>query len=386
MTSQTTICPIYKKCGGCSLQNMDYDHQLRWKQSNVNKLLGKYHSVRKIIGMENYQHYRCKVQTAFGYDKRSKKIYSGVFQSKTGRIIPHDLCLTEDTTACKIAATVRNLAMKYKIQAFDIATGKGFLRHTLIRVGKNTNQIMLVLVTTNGNIPHCQEFIQEITSLFPQITTIVQNFNCTSRELTLGERQEVLFGEGFITDTIDSLEFRISPKSFYQINPDGAQLLYSHALKMANIKSTDLVLDAYCGTGTITLLTARHCKTVIGVEQNYDAVRDAQSNAERNNIKNVVFYCADAGEFLEEQADNDERLDLVIMDPPRQGSSRQFLNALCSARPAKILYISCNIETLDRDLRYLTSQKYQVDSIQPVDMFPYTSHVETCVLLSHKNS
>ena len=265
-------------------------------------------------------------------------------------------------------------------------TGKGFLRHILVKRGFATNQIMLVLVTGTPVFPSKNNFVKAILKQFPEITTIVQNINPYRTNLVLGDNQKVLYGKGYIEDILCGCRFRISPKSFYQINPVQTEVLYGKAIEFANLKGNETVLDTYCGIGTIGIIAAKNgAGNVIGAELNGDAVRDAIVNARANNLKNIRFYKADAGEFMREAADEDEKPDVVFMDPPRAGSDRKFLDSLIKMSPKRVVYVSCNPETLARDLAYLTQNSpYKAQKIQPVDMFPHTAQIETVVLLSHK--
>lgn len=374
-------CPVYKKCGGCQMQNMDYPQQLRWKQGFVERLLGRYGRVSPIMGMENPLHYRGKVQAAFGLDIR-KKIISGVYQSSTHRIVPIDSCMIEDPLADAIIVTIRKLLESFKLLPYNEDTGRGWLRHVLVRRGFHSGQVMVVLVTGIPHFPSKNNFVAALRKAHPQITTIVQNLNPYQTSLVLGDQQKVLFGEGFIEDTLCGVQFRISPKSFYQVNPVQTELLYDKALELAGLTGQERLIDAYCGIGTIGLVAAPHCGQVIGVEVNKDAVRDAISNCKRNGIQNARFYAGDAGAFMRELAEAGETADVVMMDPPRAGSDEAFLGAVLTLRPTRVVYISCNPETQARDLETLVKGGYRVKAIQPVDMFPYTHHVETIVLLS----
>lgn len=378
-------CPVYKKCGGCQLQNLSYPEQLEFKQRKVEKLLKRFCTVEQIIGMKTPYHYRNKVQAAFYTDKKGK-IISGVYQSGSHHVVGIDSCQTEDVIADKIIVAVRKLLPSFRMTTYNEDTGKGFLRHILVKRGFATNQIMLVLVTGTPVFPSKNNFVKAILKQFPEITTIVQNINPYRTNLVLGDNQKVLYGKGYIEDILCGCRFRISPKSFYQINPVQTEVLYGKAIEFANLKGNETVLDTYCGIGTIGIIAAKNgAGNVIGAELNGDAVRDAIVNARANNLKNIRFYKADAGEFMREAADEDEKPDVVFMDPPRAGSDRKFLNSLIKMSPKKVVYVSCNPETLARDLAYLTQNSpYKAQKIQPVDMFPHTAHIETVVLLSRK--
>lgn len=376
-------CPLYKKCGGCQLQNLSYAEQLKFKQRKVEKLLGEFAHVEPIIGMAEPYHYRNKVQAAFA-TARNGKIISGVYQSGTHSIVCVDSCLTEDRKADEIIVSIRNMLKSFRIQPYDERSDSGTLRHVLVKRGFKTNQIMVVLVTSGPIFPAKNNFVKALRKEHPDITTIVHNINPYQTSLVLGERENVLYGTGKIEDELCGLTFRISPRSFYQINPVQTEVLYNTAMEYAGITGSEKVIDAYCGIGTIGLVASKRAGEVIGVELNRDAVHDAIANAKRNGIKNVRFFCDDAGEFMLGMAQDGEKADIVFMDPPRAGSDECFLSSLVTLAPKKVVYISCNPETQQRDLRFLTKRDYKVEKIQPVDMFPHTNHVETVVLLSHK--
>ncbi|MCQ2514360.1 MAG: 23S rRNA (uracil(1939)-C(5))-methyltransferase RlmD [Ruminococcus sp.] len=376
-------CPVYKKCGGCQLQNLSYAEQLKFKQNKVDGLLKKFCKVEPIIGMDNPYNYRNKVQAAFRTNRQGK-IISGVYQSGTHNIVAIDECQIEDKTADKIIVAVRKLMPSFRMTTYDEDTGKGFLRHILVKRGFATNEIMLVLVTGSPIFPSKNNFTKAIRKQFPEITTIIQNVNPYNTNLVLGDNQKILYGKGYIEDVLCDCKFRMSPKSFYQINPVQTEKLYETAIEYAGLKGEETVLDTYCGIGTIGIIAAkRGAGKVIGVELNGEAVRDAIVNVKANNLKNIRIYKGDAGEFMEEVAEETEKPDVVFMDPPRAGSDEKFLNSLIKMSPKTVVYVSCNPETLSRDLEYIVKHsKYKVKKIQPVDMFPHTAHVETVCLLS----
>ena len=374
-------CPLYRKCGGCQLQNMSYPRQLQWKQRKVEKLLGKFGRVQPIIGMETPYHYRNKVQAAFALTQ-NKRIISGVYQSSTHRVVPVEHCMTEDQKADEIIGTIRGMMHQFKLTPYNEDTGRGFLRHVLVKRGFSSNQIMVVLVTGTPVFPSKNHFVAALREKHPEITTILMNVNPYQTSMVLGENEKVLYGDGTIEDTLCGCVFRISAKSFYQINPVQTEILYQKAIAFAGLTGKETVIDAYCGIGTIGLVAAKDAGQVIGVEVNRDAIKDAIANAKRNGIKNAYFYHADAGRFMTEMAKEGQTAEVVMMDPPRAGSDLAFLSSLAALSPKRIVYISCNPETQERDLSYLVQHGYQVKAIQPVDMFPHTNHVETVVLLS----
>lgn len=375
-----SLCPHYKKCGGCQLQNMTYEKQLSFKQVKVIRLLGRYCHVDEIIGMEQPFHYRNKVQAAFGM--KNGKIISGVYQSSTHNIVPVDDCLIEDETADRIMVTIRKLAASFKLKPFNDVSMQGFLRHVLVKRGFLSGQVMVVLVTAGGAFSGQRSFINALLQRHPEITTIVRNINDKRTSLVLGEKSEVLYGSGYIEEQLCGLTFRISPKSFYQINPIQTEVLYNKAAEFAALTGTERVIDAYCGTGTIGLIMAKNAGEVIGVELNKDAVKDAKFNASANNVKNIQFFAGDAGKFMVDMAEAGEKADVVITDPPRAGCSLEFMKSLLKLSPKRVVYVSCNPETLARDLGFLTRKGYRAVKIQPVDMFPFTEHVECVVLMS----
>ena len=382
-SNKTRICPVSRKCGGCQLMNLTYEEQLKFKQAKVSKLLRTFGKVLPIIGMDNPFHYRNKVQAAFGRT-RGGEIISGVYQSSTHNIVKTDSCLIEDETADEIILTVRKLLKSFKLTVYDERNSKGFLRHVLVKRGFTTGEIMVVLVTGTNVFPSKNAFIDALLKEHSNITTIVQNINNKFTSMVLGDREIVLYGKGYIEDVLCGHTFRISPSSFYQINPVQTEILYGKAVEYAALTGKERVIDAYCGIGTIGIIAADKAGEVIGCELNPDAVKDAIVNAKLNNTKNIRFICKDAGEFMLSMKEQGEKCDVLFMDPPRAGSDRKFLSSAVTLSPEKIVYISCNPETQQRDLFYLIKNGYKVKKIQPVDMFPFTAHVETVVLLAKK--
>ena len=317
--------------------------------------------------------------------QRQGQIVSGVYQSASHRIVPVSDCLIENTVADEIIVTIRSLLKSFKIRPYDEDTGRGTLRHVLVRRGWRSGEILVVLVTAHGMLPGKRNFVRALLQRHPDITTIVQNINAGQTSLVLGPHSEVLYGPGYIREQLGDFTFRISPRAFYQINPVQTEVLYRTALEYAGLTGTETVVDAYCGTGTIGIFASRNAARVIGVENNRDAVRDAISNAKANRADNVRFYTADASDFLQGMAKAGEHADVVILDPPRAGSDERFLSAVTTVAPERVVYVSCNPETLARDLGYLTRHGYRVERIQPVDMFPHTEHIETvCQLVLRK--
>lgn len=378
---QQRICARAKKCGGCQYQGVPYEEQLKKKQKQVEALLKKFARVSPIIGMENPYFYRNKVQAVFDRDRKGN-IISGIYEARTHRVVPIEECLIEDEKSQEIIRTIRGMLKSFKIKTYDEDTGYGLLRHVLVRRGFSTNEVMVVLVIGSPIFPSKNNFVKALRKVHPEISTVVLNINDRHTSMVLGEREIVIYGKGFIRDTLCGRTFRISPKSFYQVNPVQTEKLYNEAVRYAGLTGKERVIDAYCGIGTISLIAASDAKEVIGVELNKDAVRDAKINARENKITNVQFRQGDAGQFMEAMAAEGEHADVVFMDPPRAGSDEKFLSSVVKLRPDKVVYISCNPETLARDLNYLTKKGYGVKRIQPVEMFSFTEHVECVVLMS----
>lgn len=375
------ICKTAKKCGGCQFQGVPYKDQLKRKQKMEEKLLGKFCKVSPIIGMENPYHYRNKVHSVFGRDRKGN-IISGTYQANTHNIIPVENCLIEDEKSQEIIRTIRGMLKSFKIKTYDEDTGYGLLRHVMVRRGFKTGEIMVILVLGSPILPSKNNFVKALRQVHPEITTVVLNVNDKRTSMVLGEREKAIYGPGFIKDRLCGCTFRISPKSFYQVNPVQTEILYNTALRFAALQGKETVIDAYCGIGTISLIAASHAAKVIGVELNMDAVRDARINAKENKITNVEFRQGDAGEFMMTMAEHGQHADVVFMDPPRSGSDERFLSSVVKLAPDKIVYISCGPESLARDLKYLTKYHYTVKEIQPVEMFPFTEHVEVVCLMS----
>ena len=376
-------CKVFGKCGGCQLLNMSYEEQLKKKKDEVTKLLKPYCTVEKIIGMENPVHYRNKVLATFSCDRKGMPI-SGMYEENSHRVVPTDSCLLNDEKADKIIVSIRGLLKSFKIKTYNEDTGYGLLRHVLVRVGKNSGQIMVVLVLASPILPGKNNFVKALRNLHPEITSMVINVNPRHSSAVLGDKEIVIYGPGYIEDTLQGKTFRISPKSFYQINPVQTEKLYSTAIEFADLTGKETILDAYSGTGTIGICASDKAKKVICVELNKDAVKDAIVNAKRNNVSNIEMFNQDAGEFMLKQAEANIKMDVVFMDPPRSGSDEKFLRSLCKHAPKKVVYISCNPETLARDLKFLTKNGYKAEKAVACDMFPTTNHCECVVKLSKK--
>ena len=378
-----TTCPYAKKCGGCQYQGMDYAAQLKKKQKEMNKLLKDFGKPEPIIGMKDPLHYRNKVHAVFGRTRKGE-IVSGTYEAGTHKIVNIDECMIEDEISQSIIRTIRGLLKSFKIRTYDEDTGYGLLRHVLVRRGFATGQVMAVLVLSSPILPSKNNFVKALRKEHPEITTVVLNVNDKKTSMVLGERDIVLYGKGYIEDILCGCTFRISPQSFYQVNPVQTERLYQTAMDYAELTGKERVIDAYCGIGTIGMVAAKKVREVIGVELNRNAVKDARINAKLNQIKNIAFYEGDAGRFMVSMAEEGEKADVVFMDPPRSGSDEAFLSSVIRLAPKRIVYVSCGPDTLARDLKYLTKHGYQVRKMQPVDMFGFTEHCEMVVQLVKK--
>ena len=381
--SASLMCPVEKKCGACNYLSVDYDKQLKKKQQDLEQLLRPFGKVEGIIGMENPYHYRHKVHAVFDRDRKGN-ILAGAYQENTHQVVSTEGCLIENEKASAIIHTIKKLLPSFRIKTYDEDTGYGLLRHVLIRVGHATGQIMVILVLGSPILPSKNNFVKALRKEHPEISTVVVNVNDRKTSMVLGEKEQVIYGPGYIQDRLCGLTFKISPKSFYQVNPEQTEKLYRKAMEYAGLTGKEKILDAYCGTGTIGMVAARQAQSVIGVELNKDAVKDAIINAKQNDIHNIRFYNRDAGEFMVELADKQEKVDVVFMDPPRSGSDEKFLSSLVKLQPDRVVYVSCNPETLARDLKYLTKKGYEMKRAVGVDLFPMTVHCEAVTLLTRQ--
>ena len=377
------VCASTKKCGGCQYQGTAYEEQLKKKQKHVQSLLNKFGKVNPIIGMKEPYFYRNKVHAVFDSDRKGN-IISGIYEAKSHRVVPIEKCLIEDEKSQEIIRTIRGMLKSFKIRTYDEDSGYGLIRHVLVRRGFASGEIMVVLVVASPVFPSKNNFVKALRKVHPEITTVVLNVNDRHTSMVLGDRDIVIYGKGFIRDTLCGRTFRISPGSFYQVNPVQTEVLYGKAVEYAGLTGNERVIDAYCGIGTIGIIASAKAKEVIGVELNPDAVRDARINTRENKIQNVQIRQGDAGAFMEAMAETGEHADVVFMDPPRAGSDEKFMASLLKLNPKKVIYISCNPETMARDLNYLTKKGYGVKKIQPVDMFCFCDHVEVICELVRK--
>lgn len=411
-------CPVEERCGACQLLTVPYERQLADKQAQMVDLfehLGDEKTVvHPIAGMDNPYHYRNKVISPYApgriikdgkgrapaeKDKHGKskgkkesprrEILCGMYAAGTHRIVSTDSCLIENQIGKRIILAIRDLMPASRLDPYREETNTGFLRHVMVRVGHTSGEVLVTLVTNGNQFPGSKRFAQSLIKKCPEITSIVQNCNTRQTNVILGESETKIYGPGFILDRVCGLSFRISSQSFYQVNAGQTEILYRRAIELAQLSGTETVIDAYCGTGTIGLVAARgveedgaHAAHVIGVDDTESAIRDARANARHNGIKNAEFVADDAGSFMRGLVEEDgaDQVDVVIMDPPRSGSSEEFLDALVALAPKRVVYISCNPETQARDVSYLTKQGYTLEAMQPVDMFPHTTHVENIIV------
>lgn len=380
------ICPVYEKCGGCDLQHISYQEQLNMKTSLVQQLfdtaLKTKIKVKPVIGMKSPFNYRNKSQVAFKYQRG--KMLSGFYEENTHNIIDYQNCHLQNNECNKIFSSIKEMMVKMRISAYDEDKKTGVIRHVLVKTSSK-NEALVVLVTGNDNFVNRNNLVKTIIARHPNVKTIIQNINNRKTSAVMGDKEIVLYGPGFILDNLLGYTFKITSKSFYQINHVQTEVLYQKALELACISKDDLVLDAYCGVGTIGIIASKNAKKVIGVELVKDAVENAIYNAKVNNVKNISFFCQDATNFIVNMARKKEKIDILIMDPPRSGSTPEFLNAVLNILPKKIVYISCNPYTQVEDLKILL-KNYQIMHVQPVDMFPLTSNIENIVMLTNKNN
>ena len=382
-------CATYKRCGGCNLRHLSYDATLDLKQNIVQNLVKKNLkscvNVNKTWGMGNPYNYRNKLQYPVGKDKNGN-IIVGVFANRTHEIIKTDECLIQNKKANEIAKFIVQLAKKYDISVYDENNQQGLLRHIVIKTGIRTNEIMVILVINGDSLSYQENFLNELKNKYNEIESIVLNINKKNTNVILGDKNINLLGNGYIKDILGDYYFRISPLSFYQVNPVQAEALYNIAIEGLNITKQDVVFDLYCGIGTISIFASKYAKKVYGVEIVEQAIKDAKWNSEFNKIENTEFIAGDTEKVIDDLINNKKIIpNIVIVDPPRKGLDRNTINNIIKIHPKKIAYISCNPATLVRDLAYLEDM-YKIEMIQPVDMFPWTSHVECVAVLELKES
>ena len=380
-------CLTYKKCGGCNLRHMSYQKTLELKknivQNSINKLVKQEVEVEDVIGMEEPFYYRNKLQYPLGFVNNKRVM--GVYSERSHTIIPTNNCMIQN----RLCQDVANYAFEYikenKIKVYDENDNTGTVRHIIVRAGVKANEILLTLVINDNRFKdYAEDFVQYMIIKFPEIKAIVLNYNQEKTNVILGTKCETIFGRGYIYDILGDYKFKISPLSFYQVNPVQTEVLYNKAISFVSNKENAIALDLYCGIGTIGIFASKYCKKVYGIEIVEEAIEDAKENARMNNIDNIEFYAGDVEEVLPKIIEKESiKPDTIFVDPPRKGLDTNTINLLKELEPERIIYISCNPATLARDLSLL-EEKYNIETIQPVDMFPYTSHIENVVDLEIK--
>ncbi|EGS9998761.1 23S rRNA (uracil(1939)-C(5))-methyltransferase RlmD [Clostridium perfringens] len=383
-------CAIYKRCGGCKLQHASYKAQLDFKWDRVKDCVSKIGKldpsiVKYPLGMENPWRYRNKVQLPIGLINGEVKI--GFFAPRSHDIIDMESCLIQDEIGDKVVKLTREWIEKFNIRPYNVDgeyDEKGIVRHIMIRRGFTTNEVMVVLVTNGEKLPHKEEFVDLMVKNIPGIKSVIQNINSKKTNVILGLESKTLWGEDTISDYIGDFRFNISPLSFFQVNPTQTEVLYGKALEYANLTGNEEVFDAYCGTGTITLFLSQKAKKVYGVEIIPQAIDNAWINAKENKVENVEFFVGESEVVIPDLINKGVKADVVVVDPPRKGCDKKLLDAITNIDAKKIVYVSCAPSTLGRDLAILEENGYKTLEVQPVDMFPNTSHVENVAKLIKK--
>ena len=379
-------CDVFYKCGGCQIQHMSYEMQLKMKQKQVKNLMHKIAHLSDVpvhptIGMEDPWRYRNKGALPVG--EKDGELITGFYRMRSHDIISDmETCVVQDEVNDRMVEAVRRIANRFGITSYDEKKDKGTLRHIMVRTGRKTNEVMIILVTRTEKLPHQKEIVKELTETYPNIKSIIHNINNRRTNVIMGNKTKVIWGEPYIYDTIGDIRFAISAKSFYQINPYQTEKLYEKALEYAEITKDDIVIDAYCGIGTISLFMAQQAKKVYGVEVVPEAVEDGKKNATLNNMTNAEFFVGEAEKVMPWWKNQGLQPDVIVVDPPRKGCDEELLQAMIDMEPKRIVYVSCNPSTLARDLRILEDGGFQTKEIQPVDMFPQTMHVELVALMS----
>ena len=379
----TNGCPFQVECGGCQFQHINYNYEIELKNKYINNLFSNFRLKEpiKIVPSFDFKNYRNKCQMTYKLSK-TKKVVCGFYEEYSHNLITVSDCMLQAKRANEIIKELNRVLTKHKIMPYDEKTKKGVIRHVYVRYGFNSKEAMLTIVTNGEMFPGRNNVIKDLNKEQLGIKTIVQNYNSRDTSIVMGDKEKVLYGPGFIYENVGDYKFKISPKSFFQINTIGMKKLYDLALQKAGITKNDIVIDAYCGVGTISIFASKYAKKVIGVELNKQAIIDAKINAKINNITNIEFLADDATNFMTHLAKDRVNIDVVIMDPPRDGSTKQFINAIGFLKPRKVVYVSCDPNTLKRDLYQFFENDYELISIDAVDMFPRTTHVECVCLLS----
>ena len=377
-----------KDCGGCQIQELDYNKQLELKTNEVKQVIsriGKLENVEihETIGMQSPCRYRNKAQFPIQNINGSTAI--GFYKKKSHDVIPTDMCVIQHDINDKIIKIIKTYIQAYNVSIYNETTHTGVLRHLVTKVGFTTNEVMVVLVANGTNLPHLNELASVLKENILGFKTLVLNVNKAKTNVILGKENKVIYGNGKINDYIGDLVFEISPLSFFQVNPVQTEVLYNKALEYAELKENDTVFDIYCGIGSISLFLAQKATKVYGIEIVEDAIKDAKINAKLNNLNNVEFYVGKAEEVVPKMYSEGKTANVVVVDPPRKGCDEKVLDTIVSMKPDRVVYVSCNPSTLARDLAYLNERGYKCVEIQPVDMFPHTMHVECCAKIVKKS-
>lgn len=380
-------CPVYFKCGGCNLLHVNYEEQLEYKKKKVEetlKRIGKIvdFEVCQTVGMENPFYYRNKAQFPAGME--NGKLKFGFYRKKSHDVVPVSNCLIQSDVTEEIVACVENFLNENNIKPYVEETHKGLVRHLFIRVGKKTNEVMVALVMKNSKLENEEVFVERLLKVNKNIKSILINVNRERTNKILGDKTRVLYGDEYITDYIGDNKFKISLLSFYQVNPIQTEKLYSKAMEYADLTGNEIVIDAYCGIGTISLMLAKKAKKVYGIEIVPEAIEDAKVNAEINNIENVEFLCGKSEEVILDLQEENVKADVIVVDPPRKGCDEVLLRSIIDSDVKKVVYVSCDPGTLARDLKFLCENGFEVEEVTPVDMFSHGTHVE-CVCLMTRN-
>lgn len=379
-------CNVFYRCGGCQLQHLTYDTQLEMKyhvvKNNLEKI-GKITdaTIHPVLGMEEPWRYRNKIQMPVG--EKDGRIITGFYQERSHNIIPDmDTCHIQNKYGDEIINFLRDVLNELKIPAYDEAVHQGVIRHIITRTAYETEETMVIFVTRTKRLPHKNELIRRLTEKFPKVKSIVHNINPLRTNVIMGDESKTIYGDDYIIDSIGDIKFKISPKSFFQVNPEQTKVLYEKAVEYARLKDTDVVIDAYCGIGSISMFLAKKAKQVYGVEIVDEAVEAAKENAQLNGIENVEFVAGKAEEVMPKWKEEGIKPNVIVVDPPRKGCDESLLQTMIAMEPERIVYVSCNPATLARDLRILEEGGYKTKEVQPVDMFPQTYHVECVTLMS----
>lgn len=377
------ICEIFNRCGGCSLQHMTYEAQLDLKmqmvKNTLKKSLGYEPLVNDIIGMGIPYNYRNKVQ----YPVMNGKI--GFYADRSHDIVENKECYIQNKIIDEISKYAFELTQKHYVTCYNEKTGKGTLRHIVARIGVNTNQVMITFITNGAELKNKEHIVSELINKYPNVVSVVQNINCDNTNVIFGAKCVTLYGKDYIIDRLGDYKFKISPLSFYQVNPVQTEALYNVAKNYAELTGEENVFDLYSGIGTISIFVAENAKKVYGVEVVKPAVENAKENAEMNEIRNAEFFAGEAEKVVPQMYEKGVTADVVFVDPPRKGCDEKLLNTIIEMQAKKVVYISCNPATLARDLKVLTNSEYEIKEVQPVDMFPQTSHVECVALICRKS-